>query len=71
MANDRAKLASDYSLVITSIDPLKGPWSWQIERKSRPLGVKFYRNDFKSQSVAKIDGEKALKDFLDRLCREG
>jgi hypothetical protein len=40
MAIDRAKLAGDYSLVITSLDRLKGPWGWEIRRKSKPLGIK-------------------------------
>jgi hypothetical protein len=71
MAIDRAKLAGDYSLVFTSLDRLKGPWGWEIRRKSNPLGIKNYDNNFKTESAARIAGEKALKEFLDRLCREG
>jgi hypothetical protein len=71
MAIDRSKLASDYSLAITSRDRLKGPWGWQIQRKSKPLGIKNYDNDFKTEAAARIAGEKALKEFLGRLCREG
>ena len=70
MAIDRAKLAGDYLLVITSRDRLKGPWGWKIQRKSKPLGIKYYNNDFKTESAARIAGEKALKEFLDHLCRE-
>jgi hypothetical protein len=71
MAIDRAKLAGDYLLVITSRDRLKGPWGWQIQRKSKPLGIKIYDNDFKSEAAARVAGEKALKEFFDRLWREG
>jgi hypothetical protein len=70
MVIDRPKLASDYSLVITSLDRLKGPWGWQIQRKSKPLGIKNYGNDFKTATAARIAGEKALKELLDSLCRE-
>jgi len=42
MAIDRAKLTGDYSLVITRLDRLKGPWGWEIRRKSNPLGIKNY-----------------------------
>jgi hypothetical protein len=71
MAIDRTELASDYSLVITSHDRLKGPWSWEIRRKSTPLGIRNYDNDFKTEAAARIAGEKAIIDFLDRLCLEG
>jgi hypothetical protein len=71
MAIDRAKLASDYSLVITSLDRLKGPWGWEIQRKSTPLGIRNYDSDFKTKAAARIAGEKAIREFLDRLCREG
>jgi len=71
MANDRSKLASDYSLVITSRERLKGSWSWEIRRKSKPLGIKNYGNDFKTEAAARIAAEKVLKEFLDRLCHEG
>jgi hypothetical protein len=70
MAIDRAKLAGDYSLVITSLDRLKGPWRWEIQRKSTPLGIRNYDSDFKTEAAARIAGEKAIREFLDRLCRE-
>jgi hypothetical protein len=70
MPIDRSKLASDYSLVITSRDRLKGPWGWKIQRKSKPLGIKTYSADFNSENAARIVGEKALREFIDRLCHE-
>jgi len=71
MAIDRSKLANDYSLVITRPDRLNGAWGWEIRRKSKTLGIKHYDNDFKTEAAARIAGENALKEFLDRLCREG
>ena len=71
MAIDRFKLARDYSLVITSHDRLRGPWMWEMHRKSEPLGIKNYQSGFKSENAAWVAGQAALNDFLDRLCREG
>jgi hypothetical protein len=71
MAIDRNKLAGDYSLIITSLDRQKGPWGWEIQRKSTPLGIRNYDSDFKTEAAARIAGEKAIREFLDRLCREG
>jgi hypothetical protein len=59
MAIDRAKLAGDYSLVITSLDRLKGPWGWEIRRKSKPLGIKNYDNNLKTVSAARIAGKRS------------
>ena len=70
MATDRAKLARDYSLVIISPDRPNRPWGWEIRRKSTPLGVKIRGADFRSENDASIAGEKALKEFIDRLCHE-
>jgi hypothetical protein len=58
-------------LVITSLDRLKGLWGWEIQRKSTPLGIRNYNSDFKTEAAARIAGEKAIREFLDRLCREG
>jgi len=71
MTIDRAELAGDYWLVIKSPDWQKGRWGWEIRRKSKPLGIKIYESDFKTEVAARIAGEKALREFLDQLCREG
>jgi hypothetical protein len=56
--------------VAVSRDP-SGRWRWEIHRKSHPLCVKFYDDDFESEETAKLDGEKALASFLRHLSREG
>jgi hypothetical protein len=43
-------------------------WMWEIQRRSRPLGVKIY--GFGSEAVAKVLREKALRQFLEGLAQE-
>jgi hypothetical protein len=45
-------------------------WSWEIQRRSKPLGVRLDGDGFKSEVAAKLAGEKALRDFLDGLAQE-
>jgi hypothetical protein len=45
-------------------------WSWEIQRRSKPLGVRLDGDGFKSEFAAKLAGEKALRDFLDGLAQE-
>ena len=59
----------DYYVITKSHgDPLT--WMWEIQRHSRPLGVKIYGDGFGSEAVAKVLGEKALRQFLERLAQE-
>jgi len=62
-------LLSEYFVSITSVG--KPPeWRWEIKRRSKPLGIKLYANGFKSESAAKLAGEKALRELLDGIARE-
>jgi hypothetical protein len=45
-------------------------WKWEIHRRSTPLGVKIYCDGFGSEAVAKVLGEKALRQFLEGLGSE-
>jgi hypothetical protein len=45
-------------------------WGWSIHRRSRPLGVKFNEDGFKTWEEAKLAGEAALNEFLTVLARE-
>jgi hypothetical protein len=45
-------------------------WSWEIQRRSKPLGVRLDGDGFKSEFATKLAGEKALRDFLDGLAQE-
>ena len=64
-----SRLAGDY-FVITKRDGQPPTWQWQILRMSKPLGIKLSGGDFKWEYSAKVAGEKALKELLDRLVQE-
>jgi hypothetical protein len=42
-------------------------WQWEIQRRSEPLGVKFYKDGFKTEGAAKLAGEKALRALLQEI----
>jgi hypothetical protein len=44
-------------------------WQWEIQRRSKPLGVKFYKDGFKTEGAAKLAGEKALRVLLQEIAR--
>jgi hypothetical protein len=62
------RLSNDY-VVITRRDPRLPTWSWEIVRRSTPLGVKLTGHDFKSALDARHAGERALRDLLHRIAR--
>ena len=45
-------------------------WRWEIQRRPRELGIKLYGTAFKTESAAKLAGERALVAFLDGLAKE-
>ena len=45
-------------------------WMWEIHRRSRPLEVRIYGDGFGLEAVAKVLGEKALRQFLEGLAKE-
>ena len=45
-------------------------WQWEIQRRPKPLGVKLCGAGFKSESAAKLGGEKALRKLLDSIAHE-
>jgi hypothetical protein len=57
----------DYFVAITRSGTA---WSWQIDRRSRPLGVKVVGGSYRTEQVAKLAGERVLRDFLERLTQE-
>jgi hypothetical protein len=61
---------NDYYLITsrTGEHPLR--WSWEIRRKSQPLGVKMIASGFQSDAAAQFAGKKALADFLSELLKE-
>jgi len=63
------RLSNDY-VVITRRDPRLRTWSWEILRRSTPLGIKLTGHDFESAMAARLAGERALKDLLHSLARD-
>ena len=48
----------------------RSSWEWEIHRRSRPMGVRIREGDFRTEQSARLAGEKALRDFLERLSEE-
>jgi hypothetical protein len=63
--------ATDYS-VFTSRQGEKHPerWSWEIRRKSKPLGVKLTGDGYQSEAAAQFAGRRALTELLAGLAKE-
>jgi hypothetical protein len=45
-------------------------WQWEIQRRPKPLGVKLCEAGFKSESAAKLAGEKALRKLVDGIAHD-
>jgi hypothetical protein len=45
-------------------------WSWEIRRKSKPLGIKMTRDGYQSDTAAKFAGKRVLAEFLAELSKE-
>ena len=65
---DRSR-ADQYS-VVTRSHGRPPVWTWEIQRRPIRLGIRVYGTDSKTESAAKLAGEKALVEFLDDLAKE-
>ena len=45
-------------------------WSWEIHRKSTPLGIKMTGDGYQSDAAAQFAGKRELAEFLDDLSKE-
>jgi hypothetical protein len=45
-------------------------WSWEIRRKSKPLGIKMTGDGYQSDTAAQFAGKQALANFLSDLSKE-
>ena len=66
MVDDRPNPATDY-FVVVSRQKGSSRWLWEIQRRSRPLGVKIYEEGFDTEEAARRAGQNALGDFMRRL----
>ena len=61
---------NDYFVITSRRGEHPDLWSWEILRKSKPLGIKMTGDEFHSEMAAKIAGKQALQDFLSDLAKE-
>jgi hypothetical protein len=61
---------NDYYVVTSRRGDYPERWSWEIRRKSKPLGVKMTGDGFQSEMAAQFAGKRALADFLTELSKE-
>ena len=61
---------NDYYVVTSSRGEHPVRWSWEIRRKSKPLGIKMTGDGFQSEMAAQFAGKRALADFLSELLKE-
>jgi hypothetical protein len=64
-----AQLAQEY-FVVTISRGRPPVWTWQLQRRSKPLRTIISGADFQTEAAAKLAGEKALIELLHRLAEE-
>jgi hypothetical protein len=62
--------ANDYYVVTSRRGQHPDRWSWEIHRKSTPLGIKMTGDGYQSNTAAQFAGKQALAEFLVDLLRE-
>jgi hypothetical protein len=55
---------NDYYVITSRRGEHPDRWSWEIRRKSKPLGIKMVGDGYQSDSAAQVAGKQALVDFL-------
>jgi hypothetical protein len=61
---------NDYYVVTSRRREYPDRWSWEIGRKSKPLGIKMAGDGYQSDQAAQFAGKRALADFLLDLMQE-
>jgi hypothetical protein len=61
---------NDYYVVTHRRGEQPANWSWEIRRKSKPLGVKMTGDGYQSDRAAQLAGKQELADFLSALAKE-
>ncbi len=60
----------DFFVVVKLCGNKRTKWTWEIRRKSKPLGVKYEGDEFDTTRDATAAGQNALKDFLHLFTEE-
>ena len=61
---------NDYYVVTSRRGQQPERWSWEIHRKSTPLGIKMTGGGYQSEAAAQFAGKQALAEFLADLLKE-
>jgi hypothetical protein len=61
---------NDYYVVTSRRGQNPDRWSWEIHRKSKPLGIKMAGDGLQSEMAAQFAGKQALAKFLAELSKE-
>jgi hypothetical protein len=61
---------NDYYLFTSRRGEHPERWSWEIRRRSKPMGVRMTADGFKSDYAAQTAGKRALAEFLSDLAKE-
>ena len=61
---------NDYYVVTSRRGQNPDRWSWEIRRKSKPLGIKMTGDGLQSEMAAQFAGKQALSEFLAELSKE-
>ena len=61
---DLSELRKDYFAITKLCGHPRTRWTWEIGRRSKPLGVKYEGDYFATPQDAKLAGERALKELL-------
>ena len=61
---------TDYYVFTSRRGDHPGRWSWEIRRKSKPLGVILTDDGFQSESAALFAGQRELAEFLSALAKD-
>ena len=60
----------DYYVITSRAGERPERWSWEIRRKSQPLGIKMTGDGFQSEMAAQFAGKRALAEFLADVLKE-
>jgi hypothetical protein len=61
---------NDYYITTSRTGETPERWSWEIRRKSKPLGTRMTGDGLQSDQAAQFAGKRALSDFLSDLAKE-
>jgi len=61
---------NDYYIITSRRGEHPDRWSWEIRRKSKPLGIKMTGDGYQSDTAAQFAGKQALTVFLTDLANE-